>query len=112
MHDILSVLLQADTRMQHRQVQDHPSCIVYYAMHKNKPLPFCAQDGLFINKPVYDHRSLDSLVHHAFYAAKHLGAAQLLALKAAEYVQMKRRPNQHAGNLQLYQDRMDALLTQ
>ena len=42
-----------------------------------------------MNKPVYDHQSLDALVLHAYYVAKHLGPSRTLGHNAAAYVQQK-----------------------
>ena len=46
------------------------------------------QDGLFINGPVYDYQSMDALVLHAYYTAKHLTSARQLGRDAAMYVQV------------------------
>ena len=46
------------------------------------------QEGLFINGPVYDHQSLDALVVHAYYTAKHLTTSRMLGYKSAMYVQV------------------------
>ena len=46
------------------------------------------QDGLFINGPVYEFQSMDALVLHAYYAAKHLTSARQLGHNAAMYVQV------------------------
>ena len=68
------------------------------------------QDALFMNKPVYDHQSLDALVQHAYYVAMHLGLARIMGHKAAEYVQNKfPGPEYRARNLKLYQDLADKL---
>lgn len=70
-----------------------------------------AQEGLFMNKPVYDHQSLDALVLHAYYVAKHLNGARSMGHKAAEYVQMKFPGPQHrVRNLLLYLELAKALL--
>ncbi len=42
-----------------------------------------------MNKPVYDHQSLDALLLHAYYVAKHLGPSRTLGHNAAAYVQQK-----------------------
>ena len=46
------------------------------------------QEGLFINKPVYDFQSLDALLVHAYYTTKHLTAATEIGYKSAFYVQV------------------------
>lgn len=75
--------------------------------------PFCIpmQEGLFLNKPVYDHQSLDALVLHAYYVAKHLSAAQTMGHSAAEYVQGKYPgPEHRSRNLLLYRELAEKLL--
>lgn len=46
------------------------------------------QEGLFINKPVYDFQSLDALLVHAYYTTKHLTAATEIGYNSAFYVQV------------------------
>ena len=46
------------------------------------------QEGLFINKPVYDNQSLDALLVHAYYTTKHLTAATEIGYNSAFYVQV------------------------
>ncbi len=48
------------------------------------------QEGLFINKPVYDFQSLDALLVHAYYTTKHLTAATEVGYKSAFHVQVGR----------------------
>ena len=47
-----------------------------------------AQEGLFINKPVYDFQSLDALLVHAYYTTKHLTAASQVGYKSAMAAQV------------------------
>ncbi len=47
-----------------------------------------AQEGLFINKPVYDFQSLDALLVHAYYTTKHLTAANQIGYKSAMTAQV------------------------
>ena len=54
-----------------------------------------SQDGLFINGPVYDFQSMDALVLHAYYSAKHLASAKQLGRAAAMYVQVSRCSRQY-----------------
>ena len=46
------------------------------------------QEGLFINKPVYDFQSLDALLLHAYYTTKHLSVATDIGYNSAFYVQV------------------------
>ncbi len=56
-----------------------------------------------MNKPVYDYQSLDALVLHAYYVAKHLTTARRIGHKAAQYVQTKfPGPEHRARNAMLY----------
>lgn len=61
------------------------------------------QEGLFMNKPVYDYQALDALVLHAYYVSKHLSAARRIGHAAALYVQSKfPGPEHRARNAMLY----------
>lgn len=64
-----------------------------------------------MNKPVYDHQSLDALVLHAYYVAKHLSVARTMGHRAAEYVQGKYPgPEHRSRNLLLYRELAEKLL--
>ncbi|EIE18186.1 hypothetical protein COCSUDRAFT_45597 [Coccomyxa subellipsoidea C-169] len=82
----------------------------YYYARKAAALPM-PDEGLFMNKPVYDHQSLDALLLHAYYVAKHLGPSRTLGHNAAAYVQQKLPgPEHRARNLLLYLELAQELL--
>ncbi|CAL8463331.1 g2865 [Coccomyxa elongata] len=82
----------------------------YHYARKAAALPM-PDEGLFMNKPVYDHQSLDALVLHAYYVAKHLSVARTMGHRAAEYVQGKYPgPEHRSRNLLLYRELAEKLL--
>ena len=73
------------------------------------------QEGLFINKPVYDYQSLDALLVHAYYTTKHLTAATEVGYNSAFYVQVGQCCAYHiwaciADQLRLVSDSLQILM--